>query len=382
VTGIFSGATRVNIEGMNIEWLLNQMFNKGILITNLHRISHKQIVFSTDYKSQKKLIALLKNSCYTLNIKKEFGAPYIFKFFKSRLGLLIGLILSVCLCLIYSFILWNINIIGNENISDLVILNEIKSTGVCTGILLNSIDTDKLENQIMNSISDIAMVNIGIKGTNLIVVIKEKIPKDTVNVNGNLVAEFDAVITKIVTIQGTQKVQVGEVVKKGEVLIEGSFTNTNGETESCKAIGTIMANVWYTGGTQFYEEKTVLARTGKYIDISYLMLLNSAMPIKRATNNFLFYEIENSTRYLFDKNILPFKIVKQRIYELEPVVVIESFEENKELLEYEALLKARENVPLGVETIKEYTVTNSGAGIYFIRGYIQVEIEIQKFIEE
>jgi similar to stage IV sporulation protein len=100
---------------------------------------------------------------------------------------------------------------------------------------IDSVDCDYIEQTIRNTYSDITWVSAEIKGTRLIVHIKEndgaKDTSEALMQPRDIVAEKDGVVASIVTRTGTPLVKKGDEVTAGQVLVSGIVPVMNDEGE-------------------------------------------------------------------------------------------------------------------------------------------------------
>ena len=83
--------------------------------------------------------------------------------------------------------------------------------------------------------------------------------------------------------------------------------------------------------------------------------------------------------------MLPFKINKTFYYETEPILIEQDFEENKNKLINEAMLLAREKMPINLISNKEFTTIEKNGTIYTVSAYIECQMKVdtpKKLIEE
>ena len=129
------------------------------------------------------------------------------------------------------------------------IREDLEKAGLKTGILKSKIDTKEIINEIRLKRNDIAWMGIELKGTNAIVrLVKAEEKPEIIDENEycNIVADKTGVITKISTQEGTANVKIGDIVKTGDVLINGWMEGKFTGIRYVKAKGEIEAKVWYT----------------------------------------------------------------------------------------------------------------------------------------
>ncbi|MGN0522363.1 MAG: sporulation protein YqfD [Eubacterium sp.] len=113
-----------------------------------------------------------------VRIIKKRGLPFVLRPLKNRIGFFAGL---VACALIISFLegfIWNIELVGNERISDTTILSFLENSRLTAGVMWSSIDRDDLCWEMMSEFDDIAWVHINKIGTTARVEINETVQKD------------------------------------------------------------------------------------------------------------------------------------------------------------------------------------------------------------
>ena len=135
------------------------------------------------------------------------------------------------------------------------ILEIIKNEGVEVGKYKNKIDVQSLINKIRIAREDVAWVGMEIKGTNLIIEVVEADKKpDIIDESDfcNIVAIKDGIVTKVEAQNGTPVVKVGDMVKKGDILVQGWIEGKYTDNRYVHAEGEILAKVWYSEKEKVY----------------------------------------------------------------------------------------------------------------------------------
>ena len=184
-----------------------------------------------------------------MKIESKKGFPFLIKKYKKRKVFLILLLLIIMAIVALSNFIWNIEVEGNVNISMEEILQLAENQGLAIGKAKQSIDTKDVINKIRLERDDIAWVGIDINGTNATIKIVEADKKpDIINEDEycNIVADKDAIITKVSAKNGTPLVQEGDVVKKGDIIIAGWLEGKYTGKQYVHSQGEVQAKVWYT----------------------------------------------------------------------------------------------------------------------------------------
>lgn len=211
------GYATISVEGYFIERFINICISKNILLWNMKRKKSSFLFTNIAIKDFKKIRQIAKTTKCHVKIEKKKGLPFLLHRYKKR-KIFIGLLIAITLIIFgLSNFVWNIEIIGENNISKEELLNELNQYGLKTGILKTKVNTKEIINNIRLNRDDIAWVGMKIKGTNIIVEVVEADKKpDIVNENEycNIISDKEGVITKINVQNGTALIKVGDIVTK------------------------------------------------------------------------------------------------------------------------------------------------------------------------
>lgn len=145
------------------------------------------------------------------------------------------------------------------------ILEIIQNEGVEVGKYKGNIDVQSLINKIRIAKEDVAWVGMEIKGTNLVIDVVEADKKPEIIDESdicNIVANKDGIVTKVEAQNGTPIVNVGDMVKKGDILVQGWIEGKYTDNRYVHAEGDIMAKVWYSDKEKVYYNQTYENHTG------------------------------------------------------------------------------------------------------------------------
>lgn len=177
-------------------------------------------------------------------ILERKGIPFYLLKHRSRHFLFWGALLSISLLILYSKFIWEIDLSGNESQRTVELINFLEKQGIQPGILRSHIQCEDISEEIRKYFQNIVWVSTSIDGSHLKIQMKENSDlnyhtKDSHSCNvfqdfespKDLVATKDGMITSIVTRHGIPCVHVGDVVKKGEVLVSGRMEVWNDMNE-------------------------------------------------------------------------------------------------------------------------------------------------------
>ena len=150
-----------------------------------------------------------------------------------------------------SLFIWFIEIDGLENITEKEVLRLADSIGIRRGAYKGHLDLNKLEKELARLHRDITWVGLSFRGTKLRIEIAEHIPEPAVDERpADIVAGKDGLILKILVIEGKAAVVPGDIVSRGDLLIEGiedygEFLPEEVSPRKVRARGEVIARVWY-----------------------------------------------------------------------------------------------------------------------------------------
>lgn len=246
---------------------------------------------------------------------------YISKYSK-RWGAFLGLFILLISVYFSSKIVWKINVEGNSKISDDEILHLLEECGFKLGTYIPSVNFDTLHNQFLMNSDNISWISINLDGNTANVKVKE-IMKDSISQKktyANVVSKFDGQIQFISVHEGIKTVKIGDVVKKGDILISGVLDSKSEGVRFVHADGIVKAYVKKNIYIKLPMKETVKHYTGVlYRDIDIKFFSKNINIFKKYRNQTILYDkIETSEKMkLFGIFELPVEITKSSYLEYE-----------------------------------------------------------------
>lgn len=355
------GYVKAEVYGFAPERFMNLIIKNDVVIWDVES-TEQGYIFYTGRKNLMKMKPYLQKTNMKIRILKKYGFPYFLKQHKKRAAFLVGFLLFCVMVYVLSLFVWEVKVTGEDKLVADSLLKAIEEQYVPLGTIKSKIDCSKLEESLRKDFDEISWISCELKGTSLTVYLEEgmapKVQTEDFK-TGDLVAAKDAVLTKMITRQGTPMVKVKDTVKKGDILISGTIyiyddNNEVMETSYVAADGDV-----YGKTTEEYED---------YIDLKYYKKIYQGKAKKHITFYFLDYcltpyipkmNAENYDSYtqihkarIFDNFYLPFgyKTVKRTAYTLEQREYTEK--EAKKILETRLSKKLKGFEEKGVEIIE------------------------------
>ena len=344
-----SGYVDIVVEGYYIERFINICNSRQIFLWNIRKDNSITLYASIEAKRFKDLKDICKRTKCKVKIKNKKGFPFTVKKYKKRKVFLILLLIIILAIIALSRFIWNIEVEGNVDISKEEIMQLAEEYGLTIGASKGKIDTKEIINNIRLERDDIAWVGIDIKGTNAIIKIVEADEKpEIVNEDEycNIVADKDAIITKVSAQNGTPLVKEGDVVTKGDIIIAGWLEGKYTGRQYVHSQGEVQARVWYTTTEKIALKETKKIETGNIENKYSVKINNFQINLHKSLPNFQKYDTieENKKLRLFSNFYLPLELVTYTYKEYEEVVVVHSFEEAKQMGIDKAAETLKENI--------------------------------------
>lgn len=382
-----AGVVTVQIEGFFTERFINLCRINNIKIWDIRNIVKGVIRFKINISEFKKLRTIAKKTKCKVCIKEKKGIYFtLFKYRKRKL-IFIFLFLIIVFSIAFSTFIWEIDVVGNQNLSKEEIILGLKSSGLYIGKNKIGLDKKEIVNEFRAHELELSWVGIEIDGTKAIVKVVEKTRIEEKNIQqtnpGDIVATKSGVITKIVAENGTSKYKALDYVNKGNVLIEGKVYDRNQELiGEVPAKGYARVDNIYTFEREYLyceikKEYTNKKRT------TFGITINSKENMINYLNKSKKYDItKNSKEFKLFSNIISFDLYKCSEYsEVENIRTREELEIKSEEEENNYL-----NSNILVDCInpnvvdKTRNITEIDGGIKVKTEYV-INEQIGKFVE-
>ena len=327
------------ITGKNINRFIIRLNNNNIDILNSNQINKEQIeiiIYEKDLEKVKKL-----KTIYNIEKKEEYGLIKIKKEINKNKYIIISMILGYALLIFLCNIIYEVDIIHNDEETRNFLKQELKSYGIKEKTLKKDYKKiDKIKKEIINKNRDkIEWLEIETIGTKYVVRVDTRIIKEQEQQpnNRNIIAKKDAIIKKIEAEQGQIIKEINNYVKKGDIVISGNIYVENEIKNTVPAQGKIYGETWYEINISYpfiYNETKLTNNKKKVLTIK---ILNKTIELTK--NKFKNKKIEEKS--IIKNNLIPISITLQNQTEQNAIEQI--------LTKEEALEKAEQ---LGIEKIK------------------------------
>ena len=375
------GYVKIKVESVFIERFINICISKRIFIWDIQREKSSIMYANIGIKDFKRLKNVAKKTKSKVSIEEKSGIPFLLHRYRKRKNFFILCSIILISLVAMSRFVWNIEIEGLQTISEEEFMQELNDYGLKIGTRKSLIDSNSIINKMRLTRDDISWMGIDIKGTNIIIKIKEK-EKAPIVINKsdycNIVSNKTGLITKINVQDGTKAVEIGDMVKEGDVLVlgllEGKFS---GETRYVHAIADVDAKVWYSKKEKFYYNQDIRKETGQIENKYSIKFNNFKINFTKTLSKFQNYDTicKSKKILLFPNFYLPIEIVKKTNIEYKKI--------SKTFTEEELIEIATEKLEIEIEAEIENkdNIINKQINVDKQEEYVEVEI-IYEVIEK
>lgn len=329
---------RVKIYGLNLSRLINLLIIEGVYLSHV-QIKNKFIVFSLNEKDK----VILDKICKRERKQYKIIGTNSFKNLLLKVPYIFGSYFAIMLCLFYmvsfNFYIYHIKI-ENESIIDYdtkKVVQILNHNGIHYGMSKYKFNEKEIENILLKNLTDIKGCSVFFNGNNLTIkIFPEELSEN--NISKVLISKYDAVVTKIDNYSGDVHFKVGDIVKKGDVLISSDY----------EAKGKIKGKVYFSKSKLYNKVQQKQVLTGKFKTIKTLSIFDKCL--LKTQNNIYFsnYLTKKCDFYLFKNFLIPIKCVEIYYFETKLIEEIVEFETVEEKIKNELYDEVVQDVPDGV----------------------------------
>lgn len=263
---------QLRIEGFKADKLLNMAFRKGIFMRRICVLSETEITVWIAAGDLKKLKKLAK-SLYKITVLQEKGPECGLKKIRRQPFVLLGIALAAAVIFTRSLLISTVIVDGYKAIPEESLRKCLSESGIYEGAWRPDIEWEKARKTLYDTFPEITWVKLVYDGTAVYLDISETDDlRDTSRTDADgdaedtddaedtgkkitytdLVAEKSGYVESVQPLWGEARVEAGDYVKKGQVLIGGcipieptTFEEGDAKEYYVKAQGEVWARVPY-----------------------------------------------------------------------------------------------------------------------------------------
>jgi len=303
-TNFFSGSVQVNVTGKGVERFINECVRRNIIVWNVKKQGTHTLTFFINLKDIRKIRPIVRKSDCKLKFIRKKGMPFLIRKTLINSGFLIGAIAFFAILLVFSNMVWGVEIKGAKPETEHLLRKELNSMGIERGKMQFVLpDVETIQRNLTNQIEQITWVGVELKGTTYHFQVVEKNQPEAPEYFSprHIVAKKKAVITDLFVEEGESQVKINDLVEKGQILVSGEI-GKDGEKQYVPARGKIFGETWYKSDVVVELSTIFNVFTGNYKSKHYLNFWDLSLPIwgfgKHNFKEFETEKYENNVKFL------------------------------------------------------------------------------------
>lgn len=275
------GYLKIRAEGGFNERFLNLASAAGVELWDV-KAANGVLFACTNVKTYRKLRKVAKQSGMRLCVAERHGSPFLFQRLRERLGVVVGIAVFFAVVYTLSLFVWDVQITGNEILTEEQVRASLSSLGLDSGALKSSLNLPVLKREAMLNMPELSWITLRLKGSSVYVELRESkeapdiVPQDT---PCNIVAARGGQILRVQAEAGQTLVQPGDIVVEGDPLISGVSEDVFGETLLHHASGEVIAATTRVLTERVPLRQTVQTPTGNIIRRQRLQVFGVEIPL-------------------------------------------------------------------------------------------------------
>ena len=245
---LMRGCVTVTVEGALPEKLLNLCAGNGLRFWNASPASGYSLTMTIYRRDHSRLCALAERAQCRITSSSERGLPRTARPLKRRYAFIIGVALAAALLFWSSLFIWDLDVYGNETVSDAEILAALDECGVGVGSFWPFMSSDLIRCRVILRVPELKWLTVNVRGSHASVIVREATPKPELRdeyTPTDITAAKAGIITNIMAYAGETQVVKGQTVDQGELLVSGGVRSTLAQPRFLHACADIYARVWY-----------------------------------------------------------------------------------------------------------------------------------------
>lgn len=390
--GIFEylcGSVRIEVTCHSAERFLNICTGMDIKFRNTKKINSDIVEMTVRPEEYRRIAANAGRHGYEVRLLSEKGAVFIARKLKKRYVLIGGMIICAALIWVSSLFVWEIDVSGNEKITEAEILAELANLGVGVGTCRFNISQEYISNEMLQRIKELSFIAVNVSGSHAEVIVREerKTPEIVDEITAKLVyAEKSGIITKMTVLEGTPIAKVGVTVNAGEILVSGIAESVSSGKRIVSASAEIFARTWYEKTAKMPELSCEKIYTGKEHNRLAFILCGKRINLyfNGGNTDVSCDKIITSESIRIKDMLLPVKVIKENLREYELSYSNEDIGTAEETLQKGLIERLKKEIGKDGEIVKSEfeTVVKDGAIIVTLKAECIERIDKQRELTE
>ena len=367
----------ITCEARNSQRLLNKFLEMQIPLKKI-KIDGDKLSFCVEDKYLAKSVEIISSTGVEYKVESRGGKHLAIQMALRYLSLAVSAIVVITCLIMMKGLCFGVEVVCDDSAINSKITQILQDSSIRPFVLKKSIDTKALSETLSKDIEEVGFANCYFDGGKLKIEIKQVHIIDEEPEYSKIVADRDCIITRVLVYSGTAVVKAGDVVKKGDTLIEG-YIDTNPESEdnerlSVVADGLVYAETAYVKSITLSDKVIENRRTGasqKFTDIYVFGKLIG----KQKLPEYGQYQVVEEEKVF--GSVIPIKAVTRTYYETQSVEVELSEGQIDEQISL-ACIQMWQEIPEQSKLLNNYTYKKKVDNLHIIDIYYIIEETVSK----
>jgi len=385
---VFWGYVTIRVEGQMLERFLNLALARNIYFWDVNHRGKNKLKMKVTAGGFKPLRHIARTTGSRVHIEAKHGLPFLWFRTKKRKMLAVGLLVFLVGIYFFSSFIWFVEVTSEEELKYLTtadIERQLAEMGLRPGVGKWTVDLRRIEEELMGRLPKLSWVGVTVQGTKAHVEVVEKtLPPDNKaeKTPAHVVAGKDGIIEEVLVIAGESKVQPGDAVFRGQILISGVIFPQTADAETgdrqgdreqmegprkVHARGIVKARVWYQGRAEVKLLERGERRTGNKTGRTSIKLGGKEIIIRGPKNSpYQYFQSEEKVKTIPSwRNLnLPVELVTTTYYEVEKYQIRRNKEEAAKIAARRAAESIRQRISSRAKIVDKRT------GVVISRGKV------------
>ncbi len=249
LTALFFGAAELEVRSPEPERFLNLCAEGSLPFWDAEPLDRFTLRLFVRKRDVRRCLALAGRAGAETRILRESGLPVLTKKLRRRVLLPAGALLLLACSLWSSLHIWEIEVTGNETVSDWEILSALDSVGVGVGSFWPEFRQDLIRSRVMVLLPELSWMTVNVSGSRAEVIVRERRPIPALfdrDAPTEIIAGKPGLLTEVRVYRGNRKMTAGQTASAGDVLVSASVPGLITAPRSVHARADVYARTWYT----------------------------------------------------------------------------------------------------------------------------------------
>jgi len=243
-----AGTVRIRITSASVTRILEQANDAGVVLEHTVWADDLSVDVTIQRQNFICLRDIVRRTGDKIEVLERTGLYWYISKLRERPVFLLSLALYMTLVMFLPTRIFFVTVSGNDIISTEMILTQAEAVGVRFGAYKKDLRSEKVKNALLSSIPELQWAGVNTRGCVAEISVRERsYGPDIIDDSGvrSIIAKCDGLVQEVTVTKGNVLCKVGDVVKKGQVLISG-YTDCGIQIKATAADGEIYAQTVHT----------------------------------------------------------------------------------------------------------------------------------------